>query len=83
MDLNTMAEEFVCPITQELFIEPVTTKHGQTFEKTALLEAVRRRAVCPLTRQELSVAEVEALAPAVFIKNAVAQYKQATPWWDE
>ena len=72
-----------CPITAELFEVPVTTRHAQTFDKGALLEAVRRRPVCPLTRQPLTPAEVEPLAVNVFIKDAVDQYKQATPWWDD
>ena len=29
------------------FVEPVTTKHGQTFEKEALLQAVRAKPEVP------------------------------------
>ena len=71
-----------CPITTDLFLVPVTTKHGQTFEKIALLEAVRSKPECPLTRQPLTPEEVEGLSANVFIKDAVQQYKQATPWWE-
>lgn len=80
---GTHPRHLCCPITAELFSEPVTTKHGQTFEKAALLNAVRRKPECPLTRQALREDEVMALASNVFIKDAVNQYKLATPWWDE
>lgn len=80
---GTHPKHLCCPITTELFLVPVTTKHGQTFDKAALLDAVRRQPLCPLTRQPLAAEEVEELAVNVFIKDAVQQYKQATPWWDE
>jgi len=67
----------------ELFVTPVTTKHGHTFEKAALLEALGRNERCPLSREPLTIAEAQALGPSVFIKQAVDQYKAATPWWDE
>ena len=50
----------VCPITQELFVDPVTTAHGQTFDRSALERAVAANPACPLTRQPLTAAEVQA-----------------------
>ena len=38
---------------------------------------------CPLTRKPLTVEEVNDLAVNVFIKNSVANYKKAEPWWDD
>ena len=76
-------QHLCCPLTMELFVTPVTTKHGHTFEKDALIEALRRSAHCPLSRLPLTVQEAEALNPSIFIKSAVDQYKNATPWWDE
>ena len=50
----------VCPITQELLVDPVTTPHGHTFERSALEQAVAVTPACPLTRQPLTPADVQA-----------------------
>ena len=36
--LTTIAKEFVCPITQELPIQPVTAEDGKIYEETAIRE---------------------------------------------
>ena len=36
--LTTIAKEFVCPITQELPISPVTAEDGKVYEETAIRE---------------------------------------------
>ena len=36
--LTTIAKEFVCPITQELPIQPVTAEDGKVYEETAIRE---------------------------------------------
>jgi ubiquitin-protein ligase len=47
----------VCKITCALFDEPVTTQHGHTFSRAALLEMLRRKPACPVTGKPLSVAK--------------------------
>ncbi|XP_072959018.1 putative E3 ubiquitin-protein ligase LIN-1 isoform X1 [Typha angustifolia] len=48
-------KDFVCPITGQLFSNPVTLETGQTYEGKAIQEWVRRgNATCPITRQLLS-----------------------------
>lgn len=55
-DLLVIPEEFICPITQEIMINPVLSRYGQSYERKAIVEwlATGRRA-CPLTRQPLNL----------------------------
>ena len=76
----------VCKITRALFDEPVTTQHGHTFSRAALLEVLKLKAACPVTGRPLSVAEVESLSVNIALRDAVGAYKRekrAAPWWDE
>ena len=36
--IDEMAEEFVCPITQELPVDPVTAEDGRVYERSAIEE---------------------------------------------
>nr|XP_029120075.1 putative E3 ubiquitin-protein ligase LIN-1 isoform X2 [Elaeis guineensis] len=48
-------KDFVCPITGQLFGDPVTLETGQTFERRAIQEWIKRgNKTCPITRQLLS-----------------------------
>ncbi|CAO2199698.1 unnamed protein product [Urochloa humidicola] len=47
-------KDFVCPITSQLFEDPVTLETGQTYERRAIQEWLDRgNATCPITRQRL------------------------------
>ncbi|EFJ10921.1 hypothetical protein SELMODRAFT_426843 [Selaginella moellendorffii] len=47
-------KDFVCPITNQLFDDPVTLETGQTYERTAIREWLERgNTTCPITRQLL------------------------------
>lgn len=48
-------EQFICPITQELMQDPVVTKYGQSYERSAILEWISQGKDCPLTRQPLTL----------------------------
>ncbi|XP_065880979.1 putative E3 ubiquitin-protein ligase LIN-1 [Euphorbia lathyris] len=48
-------KDFVCPITGQLFNDPVTLETGQTYERKAIQEWLKRgNTTCPITRQPLS-----------------------------
>ncbi|XP_022937096.1 putative E3 ubiquitin-protein ligase LIN-1 isoform X1 [Cucurbita moschata] len=48
-------KDFVCPITGQIFSEPVTLETGQTYERKAIQEWLKRgNTTCPITRQPLS-----------------------------
>ncbi|XP_021997634.1 putative E3 ubiquitin-protein ligase LIN-1 isoform X1 [Helianthus annuus] len=47
-------KDFVCPITTQIFTDPVTLETGQTYERKAIEEWMRRgNTTCPITRQPL------------------------------
>ncbi|CAJ1976591.1 unnamed protein product [Sphenostylis stenocarpa] len=48
-------KDFVCPITGQIFGDPVTLETGQTYERKAIQEWLRTgNTTCPITRQPLS-----------------------------
>ncbi|XP_059281781.1 putative E3 ubiquitin-protein ligase LIN-1 [Lycium ferocissimum] len=50
-------KDFVCPITGQIFNDPVTLETGQTYEGKAIQEWMNRgNTTCPITRQSLSAA---------------------------
>lgn len=47
-------KDFVCPITGQIFGDPVTLETGQTYERRAIQEWLKRgNTTCPITRQPL------------------------------
>uniref|UniRef100_A0A7N0VKL2 U-box domain-containing protein n=1 Tax=Kalanchoe fedtschenkoi TaxID=63787 RepID=A0A7N0VKL2_KALFE len=52
---NRPPKDFVCPITSQVFSDPVTLETGQTYERKAIQEWIERgNTTCPITRQTLS-----------------------------
>ncbi|CAN0901538.1 Putative E3 ubiquitin-protein ligase LIN-1 [Linum grandiflorum] len=48
-------KDFVCPITTNVFVDPVTLETGQTYERKAIQEWLDRgNSTCPITRQKLT-----------------------------
>lgn len=54
IEKQTPPKDFVCPITSNVFSDPVTLETGQTYERRAIQEWLDRgNDTCPITRQEL------------------------------
>lgn len=51
---DTVPPEFFCPITTEIFFDPVMTADGQTYEKAAITEWLKTKDTSPLTGKILS-----------------------------
>lgn len=51
-------DAFVCPITQELMTDPVVTRYGQSYERSAIVEWIAAGKDCPMTRQKLSLSGI-------------------------
>ncbi|KAL8135683.1 putative E3 ubiquitin-protein ligase LIN-1 isoform X2 [Apium graveolens] len=52
---SRVPKDFVCPITGQIFYDPVTLETGQTYERKAIQEWTKRGNVtCPITRQHIS-----------------------------
>ena len=67
--LTTIAKEFVCPITQELPIKPVTAEDGKIYEEKAIREwfGTKRKALSPTTGAEIGTK----LLPAPQARNTI------------
>ena len=50
-------QEFICPLTLEVMVDPVVNKHKQAYERSAIVEWVGQHGTCPLTRRPCRVAE--------------------------
>ncbi|KXZ46538.1 hypothetical protein GPECTOR_42g745 [Gonium pectorale] len=74
--------QFTCPLTMEIFRDPVTTPSGRSYERTALLEHLKKVGrFDPITRQQLTE---EALVPNVSLRAAIEVYLEEHPWaWGE
>jgi hypothetical protein len=61
-DLNNQSldipEEFCCPITNELMREPVLSKFGHSYERSAICEWLTSHSNCPLTRNTMKLSDL-------------------------
>ena len=66
--VDDSAAEFLCPITQELPIDPVMAEDGHTYERSAIEKWLRDKKTSPRTNEAMG----ERLIPALQVKNAIA-----------
>jgi len=63
--------EFKCPITEELFEDPVIARDGHTYERAAIEGWIAQNGTSPMTGQALTTD----LIPNITIRNAITQFK--------
>ena len=51
-------DEFICPITNEIMINPLMSVHGFSFEREAIFEWLQKHTTCPLSRRELTASKL-------------------------
>lgn len=73
---------YTCPLTMEVFREPVITPAGFSYERGALLEHLAKVGKFdPISRTPLAEHEV---VPNISLRNATQQYLDEHPWaWGE
>jgi len=71
-DMATPAESLLCPITHELFRDPVLAQDGHTYEREAIENWVRKNGTSPTTGQQLSL---EHLYPNHIVKQLVGAFE--------
>ncbi len=65
----------VCPLTKKLFVDPVMTSSGHTYEKEALEEHLRKNNnLDPVSRMEVDPRD---LRPNIIAKKTAEDYKKA------
>nr|GMC54899.1 putative E3 ubiquitin-protein ligase LIN-1 isoform X1 [Ipomoea batatas] len=71
-------KDFVCPITSQIFNDPVTLETGQTYERKAIQEWMNRgNTTCPITRQPLSATCLP--KTNYVLKRLIASWKEQHP----
>ena len=64
--IEDISEQFICPITQELLIEPVTAADGHLYERAAIEKWLEARSTSPMTNQPMGpnlIPALQACAP--------------------
>ncbi|XP_062189107.1 putative E3 ubiquitin-protein ligase LIN [Phragmites australis] len=70
-------KDFVCPITSQVFDDPVTLETGQTYERRAIQEWLDRgNATCPITRQRIHGAQLP--KTNYVLKRLIAAWREQT-----
>ena len=69
-----MPAEFLCPITQEIMVDPVVGIDGHTYERAAIVKWLALHATSPQTRQPMAAS---CLAPNWALKHMIADYMKA------
>merc|ERR1712110_230371 len=75
-------KHLVCPLTLDLFEDPVSTIHGHSYERKAIEAALAMKQVDPMTRAPLTPQQI---FPNIATRHAVEEYRKAMaaakPWW--
>lgn len=61
-------DEFLCPISRHLMIDPVVLSSGMTYEREAIQQWIMTSSSCPLTRKNV---EFTQLRPNTALKTAI------------
>lgn len=76
IDLN-VSDALTCPITLELFIDPVLADDGHTYERSAIIEWIKfHNGTSPMTRQPINLKELKSNR---VIKQLTDQYRSSLP----
>ena len=52
--------KFMCPLTSDIMEDPVMTREGHSFEKSAILSWLSRHSTCPMTYEPLEISQLVA-----------------------
>jgi len=81
---NEELEHLTCPLTHELFEDPVSTKYGHTYSRKAIEKWLETHDTDPLTKNPLTMDD---LAPNYSIRKAVEcqvkMQKTSREWWND
>ncbi|KAA8537393.1 hypothetical protein F0562_026920 [Nyssa sinensis] len=77
LHIEPIYDAFICPLTKQVMIDPVTLENLQTFEREAIekwfeeCKESGRKLVCPLTLKELRSTE---LNPSIALRNTIEEW---------
>lgn len=69
---ETVPNGFICPLTNEIFVDPVVTNEGITFERFIISKLLTRVGnICPVTNKFLTSANV---IPNILLRKMIAEF---------
>ena len=68
-------EEFRCPLTLEIFNDPVVAMDGYIYERSAIIEWFKTKTDSPMTRVPIQRTLIECF----FVRNALNSFLEAHP----
>ena len=81
---TTHPELYLCPLTHELFDQPVMTLEGYTYERHAILQHLRHRKTDPISKTKLTEGD---LIPNNAVISGVYKYRKKwcdlNYWWEK
>ena len=69
-------EEFICPITQVIMVDPVLASDGRTYERSAITEWLRTHSTSPITRETM---HQQSLTPNYALKSMIERHRAPKP----
>ena len=67
-------DSFICPINQTLMKDPVITPYGTTYERSAILNWLKKHDTDPLTKKKLTK---DMLITNYALRSAIEEYKKS------
>ena len=74
--LTSCPDDFVCPITQELMVDPHVCADGHSYERDAISAWLERHDTSPQTNLPLAHKH---LVPNITLRNAIGAFREANP----
>ena len=68
----SLPSEFLCPITQDVMVDPVSTEDGHTYERSAIARWLSKKKTSPLTGAAL---KTTALVPNIVLRKLIEEHR--------
>ena len=67
-------QDFYCPITGELMVDPVVDPEGHSYDRESIMKWLKKKNISPLTRNPLTEKD---LKPNIALKNSIESIKDS------
>ena len=67
MSIDAIIESITCPITADIMTDPVQGNDGQTYERSAIIQALNIKQESPITRQHMIISDLKVNAAIRFL----------------
>jgi len=72
--MSSVPDEYICPITQVVMVDPVLGSDGRTYERSAITEWLRTHNTSPITREVMAAAT---LKPNYALRSLIQRHNSA------